>query len=56
MSRLLSICLMALIVSVTLAASEPRDHISINGNWRFIQGDPNGSLSRSAQWAATPFV
>src|SRR6478736_445181 len=41
MIRLSSILLLAA-CQLAAAADSPREHISINDNWRFIQGDPRG--------------
>ena len=34
--------LFALVAAITTAANTPRERISINENWRFTKGDPNG--------------
>ncbi len=42
MSRLVLIVLCVVTVRFASAADAPRERISINDNWRFTKGDPNG--------------
>jgi beta-galactosidase len=41
-SLLLAACVAAFLSQGVLAADSPRERISINDDWRFIKGDPNG--------------
>ena len=44
MNRLAFVLLLAF-AGITVAADAPREHISINDNWRFTKGDPDGDSS-----------